>query len=54
MRAGQPEKIAARLLARDGHAPPLQHIRALTAAYVDVFTDLAAHAPVITIDTTSA
>jgi hypothetical protein len=39
-------------LARDGHAPPLQHIRALMDAYVDVLTDLAAHAPVITIDTT--
>jgi thymidylate kinase len=49
---GQPEQIAARLLARDGHAPPLQHIRALMDAYVDVLTDLAAHAPVITIDTT--
>jgi hypothetical protein len=51
---GQPEQIAARLSARDGHAPPLQHIRALTAAYVDVLTDLAAHVPVITIDTTAA
>jgi thymidylate kinase len=51
---GQPEQIAARLLARDGRAPPLQHIRALTTAYVGVFTDLAAHAPVITIDTTTA
>jgi thymidylate kinase len=50
----QPKQIVARLLARDGHAPSLQHIRALTAAYVDVFTGLAAHAPVITIDTTAA
>ena len=34
---GQPGQIAARLLARDGQAPPLPHISALTAAYVDVF-----------------
>jgi thymidylate kinase len=50
---GQPEQIATRLSARDGHSPRLEHIRALTAAYVSVFTNLAAYAPVITIDTTA-
>jgi len=50
---GQPEQIASRLLTRDGHAPALPRIRALTAAYTDVFTRLADHAPVITIDTTA-
>lgn len=50
---GRPEQIAARLLARDGNAPALPRIRALTAAYTDVFTRLADHAPVITIDTTA-
>jgi predicted ATPase len=33
---GQPEEIVTRLLARDGHAPGLERIRALTAAYADV------------------
>ena len=51
---GQPDQIAARLLARDGHAPSLPRISALTSAYADVFTRLADHAPVITIDTTAA
>jgi thymidylate kinase len=48
---GHPDQIAARLLARDGHAPTVSRIRALTAAYADVFSRLAAHVPVITIDT---
>jgi thymidylate kinase len=50
----QPEQIAARLLARDGHGPARGRISALTAAYADVFTKLARHAPVVTIDTTAA
>jgi hypothetical protein len=50
----QPEQIAARLLARDGRAPALRRISTLTAAYTDVFTRLADHAPVITLDTTVA
>jgi thymidylate kinase len=51
---GRADKIAARLLARDGRAPALPRISALTSAYADVFTRLADHAPVITIDTTAA
>lgn len=50
---GQPARIAARLLARDGYAPELRRISTLTAAYADVFSELAKHAPVITIDTTT-
>jgi thymidylate kinase len=50
---GQPDRIAARLLARDGHAPPLARVSALIAAYTGAFGKLAAHAPVITIDTTT-
>jgi ABC-type uncharacterized transport system ATPase component len=50
---GQPDQIAARLLARDGHTPPLARISALITAYADIFGKLAAHAPVTTIDTTS-
>jgi thymidylate kinase len=50
---GQPEKIADRLLARDGYAPALQRIQAITAAYTRVFTGLASHASVITIDSTA-
>jgi thymidylate kinase len=50
---GQPEQIATRLLARDGYAPELWRISTLTAAYTHVFTQLANHAPVITIDTTA-
>lgn len=49
---GQPEQIAARLLARDGHCPPLARIQALTAAYADVVARLAGYVPVITISTT--
>jgi thymidylate kinase len=51
---GQPDRIAARLLARDGHAPSPPRIRALISAYAEVFTRLADHATVITIDTTAA
>lgn len=51
---GQPDQLAARILARDGHAPALARVRALTDAYRDVFTRLADHAPVMTIDTTAA
>lgn len=50
---GQPDRIAARLLARDGYAPELRRISTLTAAYADVFSELAKHVPVITIDTTT-
>jgi gluconate kinase len=51
---GQPDLIAARLLARDGHAPPVQRLRALTAAYAAVVGSLAGHMSVTTIDTTAA
>jgi thymidylate kinase len=51
---GQPDQIAARLLARDGHTPELRRIAELITAYTDVFTRLADHAPVTTIDTTVA
>ena len=47
---GQPERIAARLLARDGKAPGLEAIRALIDSYSSVFARLAEHAPVITVD----
>ncbi|HEY2579952.1 MAG TPA: hypothetical protein VGI74_26865 [Streptosporangiaceae bacterium] len=50
---GQPDRIAARLLARDGHAPPLARVSALTSAYAGTFCKLAAHALVLTIDTTA-
>lgn len=45
----QPEQIAARLMARDGHAPGLAEIRAVIAGYAGVFAWLADHAPVITL-----
>jgi thymidylate kinase len=51
---GQPDQIAARLLARDGHTPPLARVSALITAYADTFGKLDAHAPVITIDTTTS
>lgn len=51
---GHPDQIAARLLARDGHAPAVSRISGLTTAYADVFSRLAAHVPVITIDTTQS
>jgi thymidylate kinase len=50
---GQPEEIAGRLLARDGCAPALQRIQAITTAYIRVFARLAVDASVITIDTTA-
>ena len=45
---GQPEEIAARLRARDGHSPPLRKIRELLDAYVNAFAALAGAAPIIT------
>jgi thymidylate kinase len=51
---GQPHEIAARLLARDGNAPALSRVSALTDAYRGVFAELADYAPVITIDTTAS
>ena len=51
---GQPGQIAARLLARDGHAPAPPRISALISAYAYVFARMADHAPVITISTTAA
>jgi thymidylate kinase len=50
---GSPEAIAARLRARDGSAPPLERICALTDAYRNVFTALAGTAPIITVDITA-
>jgi thymidylate kinase len=50
---GEPDHIADRLLARDGHAPDKQLIQALTATYSELFVRLAEHARVITIDTTA-
>lgn len=49
---GQPERVAARLLTRDGKAPGLEAIRALIESYTNVFAKLAEHAPVITVDAT--
>jgi thymidylate kinase len=49
---GHSDQIAARLLARDGHAPAVSRISELTAAYAGVVARLAAHVPVVTIDTT--
>lgn len=51
---GRPEILADRLAARDGLAVARSRLRAITAAYHDVFTALAAHATAITIDTTVA
>ena len=51
---GQPHQIAGRLLARDGNAPALSRISALTDAYRGAFAELADYAPVITIDTTAS
>jgi len=50
----EPVQIAFRLLARDGSAPAPSRIRAFTAAYAQVFTVLADHAPVTHIDTSAA
>jgi hypothetical protein len=49
---GAPEAIAARLRARDGAAPPVDRIRAITDAFHGAFALLAEAAPVITADTT--
>lgn len=49
---GRPETIVARLRARDGSAPPLKRICALTDAYRTIFAALAGTAPIITADTT--
>jgi thymidylate kinase len=50
---GRPESIVARLRARDGSAPSLERICALTDAYRTVFAALAGTAPIITADTTA-
>ena len=49
---GRAESIVARLRARDGSAPPLERICALTDAYRIVFAALTGTAPIITADTT--
>ncbi|MGI5232529.1 hypothetical protein [Actinoallomurus sp. CA-142502] len=51
---GTPEQIAARLTARDGHAPSLMEIGALIAGYSEVFAWLATCAPVITVPAAAA
>jgi thymidylate kinase len=48
-----PETIVARLRGRDGSAPPLESIRALTDSYRGAFAALAGTAPIITFDTTT-
>jgi thymidylate kinase len=45
-----PETIVARLRRRDGSAPPLERIHALTDAYRSVFAALTGIAPIITSD----
>lgn len=47
---GSAASIAARLTARDQRAPEIAELAALIDAYTRVFTTLAAHAPVITLD----
>jgi thymidylate kinase len=49
---GRPQSIVARLRARDGSAPALERICALTDAYRTVFAGLTGTAPIITADTT--
>lgn len=51
---GQPERIIARLRARDGQAPSRAHVASLTAAYTAVFDHLAQYATVLTTDTTAS
>jgi thymidylate kinase len=51
---GRPDRLAARLMARDGSAPSRLRISTLTAAYAEVFTEIADYAPIVTIDTTAA
>ncbi len=50
---GRPDRITARLLARDGYAPAEENVSSLNAGYADVFEQLAMHATVLTIDTTN-
>jgi predicted ATPase len=50
---GLPETLAARLLRRDGYAPPVEEISARVNAYRNLFPVLADAAPVITEDTTA-
>lgn len=45
-----PEQIHGRLLARDGTAPALGELRALVTRYIAVFSDLARHTKVLTVD----
>jgi thymidylate kinase len=49
---GRPESIIVRLRARDGSAPPLERICALTDAYRTAFAALTGTVPIITADTT--
>ena len=49
---GSPETIVTRLRERDGSAPPLGRISALTEAYRTVFATLVGTAPIITADIT--
>ncbi len=51
---GDPEFIASRLRSRDGTAPPVDHIRAVTDGFHAMFALLAEAAPVITADTTAS
>jgi predicted ATPase len=51
---GSPDKLAARLRARDGYAPPVARLREIIGAYRSIFSALADAAPVITADTTVA
>jgi thymidylate kinase len=50
---GHPDEIAARLRARDGHAPAPEQIRVLLGAYQSVFAALAVTVPVITANITT-
>jgi hypothetical protein len=49
-----PESIAARLRVRDGTAPPLNRIRAITDGFYAAFSLFAEAAPVISADTTES
>lgn len=51
---GTPESIVTRLMSRDGRAPPVDHIRALTDGFHAVFALLTQVAPIITADTTAS
>ncbi|MGI5292722.1 hypothetical protein ACQEVF_56755 [Nonomuraea polychroma] len=50
----KPEHIRARLLARDGAALTLDELRALTARYLAVFSNLARHTEVLTVNNEEA